>query len=113
MVLQLIKIFEGSFGGPVLYENPNYLCPNTVRREQKFAKANKYTDKINAKTDLAERRQQETETYRFDKTEEEVFDTNAADVDGDSKKELNQLKRQIERKKRKKGAKKMKTAKKS
>ena len=30
-VLQLIKVFEGSFGGPTLYENPQYITPNAVR----------------------------------------------------------------------------------
>ena len=29
-VLNLIKIFSGSFGGPVLYENPHYVSPNVV-----------------------------------------------------------------------------------
>ena len=29
-VLNLIKIFGGSFGGPVLYENPHYVSPNVV-----------------------------------------------------------------------------------
>ena len=29
-VLQLIKVFEGSFGGPTLYENPQYVTPNAV-----------------------------------------------------------------------------------
>ena len=29
-VLQLIKVFEGSFGGPTLYENPHYITPNAV-----------------------------------------------------------------------------------
>ena len=28
--LQPIKIFAGSFGGPVLYENPGYVSPNKV-----------------------------------------------------------------------------------
>lgn len=28
--LQPIKIFAGSFGGPVLYENPAYVSPNKV-----------------------------------------------------------------------------------
>lgn len=28
--LQPIKIFAGSFGGPVLYENPSYVSPNKV-----------------------------------------------------------------------------------
>ena len=29
-VLNPIKIFGGSFGGPVLYENPHYVSPNVV-----------------------------------------------------------------------------------
>ncbi len=28
--LQLIKVFEGSFGGDTLYENPHYVTPNAV-----------------------------------------------------------------------------------
>ncbi len=30
-VLNLIKVFEGSFGGATLYENPSYVTPNAVR----------------------------------------------------------------------------------
>lgn len=29
-MLQLIKVFDGSFGGATLYENPKYITPNTV-----------------------------------------------------------------------------------
>jgi len=29
-VLNLVRIFEGSFGGPTLYENPHYQSPNEV-----------------------------------------------------------------------------------
>ena len=29
-MLNLIKIFEGSFGGATLYENPDYITPNAV-----------------------------------------------------------------------------------
>ncbi|XP_032811357.2 ribosome biogenesis protein BRX1 homolog [Petromyzon marinus] len=32
-VLQLIRLFQGSFGGPTLYENTHYLSPNTHRRQ--------------------------------------------------------------------------------
>lgn len=31
-VLNLIKIFQGSFGGPTLYENPGFQSPNLVGR---------------------------------------------------------------------------------
>lgn len=29
-VLQLIKVFNGSFGGDTLYENPKFVTPNAV-----------------------------------------------------------------------------------
>ncbi|XP_016349723.1 ribosome biogenesis protein BRX1 homolog isoform X2 [Sinocyclocheilus anshuiensis] len=31
-VLNLIRIFQGSFGGPTLYESPHFEPPNTRRR---------------------------------------------------------------------------------
>ena len=34
-MLQVIKIFEGSFGGDTLYENPKYVTPNTVSGRHK------------------------------------------------------------------------------
>uniref|UniRef100_A0A0N4ZFE1 Ribosome biogenesis protein BRX1 homolog n=1 Tax=Parastrongyloides trichosuri TaxID=131310 RepID=A0A0N4ZFE1_PARTI len=36
-VLELIRIFDGSFEGSVLYSNPTYISPNTIRREIKLA----------------------------------------------------------------------------
>jgi hypothetical protein len=30
-VLHLHRIFDGSFGGPTLYLNPNFISPNRVR----------------------------------------------------------------------------------
>ncbi|CAI5446313.1 unnamed protein product [Caenorhabditis angaria] len=35
MVLELVRLFSGSFEGSVLYDNPNYVSPNVVRREQR------------------------------------------------------------------------------
>ena len=29
-VLNLVRVFDGSFGGATLYENPNYVSPNEV-----------------------------------------------------------------------------------
>merc|ERR1711871_535336 len=34
-VLNLVRIFSGPFGGPTLYQNPNYVSPNTMRAELK------------------------------------------------------------------------------
>ncbi|KAI1915291.1 Ribosome biogenesis protein brx1 [Ophidiomyces ophidiicola] len=42
-VLTPIVILEGSFGGPVIYENREYVSPNQVRREIRLKKASKYT----------------------------------------------------------------------
>ena len=35
-VLNLIRIFDGSFGGATLYENPHYVSPNLVSGISKF-----------------------------------------------------------------------------
>ncbi|XP_071322324.1 ribosome biogenesis protein BRX1 homolog [Trachinotus anak] len=44
-VLNLIKIFQGSFGGPTLYENPGFQSPNMHRREIRLAAAAKVREK--------------------------------------------------------------------
>uniref|UniRef100_A0A7N6BP41 Ribosome biogenesis protein BRX1 homolog n=1 Tax=Anabas testudineus TaxID=64144 RepID=A0A7N6BP41_ANATE len=44
-VLNLIKIFQGSFGGPTLYENPYFQSPNMHRREMRLAAAAKVREK--------------------------------------------------------------------
>ncbi|KAK9472865.1 Brix domain-containing protein [Dipodascopsis tothii] len=38
-VMTLITIFEGSFSGAVIYENKEYVSPNTIRAQLKFKKA--------------------------------------------------------------------------
>lgn len=44
-VLNLIKIFQGSFGGPTLYENPGFKSPNMHRREIRLAAAARVREK--------------------------------------------------------------------
>lgn len=39
MVWEIIRVFEGSFCGEVLYENPVYKTPNSVRRDLKIKKS--------------------------------------------------------------------------
>lgn len=39
MVLEIIRIFNGSFCGQVLYENPHYKTPNSIRRDIKIKKS--------------------------------------------------------------------------
>ena len=54
-VLQPIRIFAGSFGGPTLYENAEYVSPNTMRSEARKATASKYLQRTEAKTTMFER----------------------------------------------------------
>uniref|UniRef100_A0A667Z1F3 Ribosome biogenesis protein BRX1 homolog n=2 Tax=Myripristis murdjan TaxID=586833 RepID=A0A667Z1F3_9TELE len=44
-VLNLIKIFQGSFVGPTLYENPFFLSPNMHRRQIRLATAARLREK--------------------------------------------------------------------
>ena len=41
-VLTPIVILEGSFGGPVIYENKEFVSPNQVRSDLRKAKAGRY-----------------------------------------------------------------------
>jgi hypothetical protein len=50
MVLEIIKIFGGSFEGEVLYQNDKYVSPNHQRREQKLASMNKLANRHAQKT---------------------------------------------------------------
>lgn len=54
--LNLIKIFDGSFCGSVLYTNTNYITPSMHRRNLKKEASNKYVQKLSAKRLLAMRR---------------------------------------------------------
>ncbi|KAN0068000.1 Brix domain containing protein [Elaphomyces granulatus] len=44
-VLTPIVILEGSFGGPVIYENKEYVSPNQVRRDIRLQKASRYSQR--------------------------------------------------------------------
>ena len=47
--LNPIKIFAGAFGGPVIYDNPTYVSPNTIRAALKKQSQGKYADKISSR----------------------------------------------------------------
>lgn len=55
MVLELIKIFEGAFGGAVLFENARYVSPNTQRRLAKLRNVHKYNNRRDAALALKEK----------------------------------------------------------
>ncbi|RAL12056.1 Brix-domain-containing protein [Aspergillus homomorphus CBS 101889] len=50
-VLTPIVILEGSFGGPVIYENKEYVSPNQVRRDIRVGKAARHANRRDAETD--------------------------------------------------------------
>jgi ribosome biogenesis protein BRX1 len=50
-VLTPIVVLEGSFGGPVIYENKEYVSPNQVRRDIRLRKATRYAKRKDMQTD--------------------------------------------------------------
>lgn len=55
-VLTPIVILEGSFGGPVIYENKEYVSPNQVRSEIRMSKAARYSKRRDVQTDRLSKR---------------------------------------------------------
>ena len=98
-VLNPIKVFDGSFGGETLWENSNYVTPNTVinclliicvhlietfflqyRRMMHLQSGLKYRQKIEQKLSLAAR-QPTGDLCDIDALEEEVFqDKNPTEI---------------------------------
>ncbi|OBS73519.1 hypothetical protein A6R68_15944, partial [Neotoma lepida] len=72
-VLNLIKIFQGSFGGPTLYENPHYQSPNMHRRVIRSITAAKYREKQQVK-DVQKLRKKEPKTILPHDPTADVFD---------------------------------------
>ncbi|KAJ8338976.1 hypothetical protein SKAU_G00357620 [Synaphobranchus kaupii] len=73
-VLNLIKIFQGSFGGPTLYENPHFQSPNMHRRIIRLATAAKLREKQMVKELQKMKRLEEKEVVTQDVTDD-VFAT--------------------------------------
>ncbi|KAI3623757.1 BRX1 [Malassezia furfur] len=46
MVMTPIRIFEGSFGGPTLFDNPEYITPAAIRRATRQEKGAAYTNRV-------------------------------------------------------------------
>ena len=42
MVMTPIRIFEGSFGGPTLFDNPEFVSPNAIRHAMRRSKGESY-----------------------------------------------------------------------
>ncbi|RLO02225.1 hypothetical protein DYB28_014130, partial [Aphanomyces astaci] len=56
-VMTPIRIFDGSFGGVTLYQNPNYVAPNETRKTAKYDKRDKYVTRKLAEDTRASRNQ--------------------------------------------------------
>ncbi|KAL4929223.1 Brix-domain-containing protein [Aspergillus undulatus] len=55
-VLTPIVILEGSFGGPVIYENKEYVSPNQVRRDIRVSKTARYAKRRDVQTERLSKR---------------------------------------------------------
>lgn len=49
-----IKMLSGSFGGPVIYDNPSFVSPNAVRAALKRKAQSKYTSKVDSRVNRKE-----------------------------------------------------------
>lgn len=45
-----VKIFSGSFGGPIIYDNPEYVSPNAIRAALKKSTQSKYANKVDSRS---------------------------------------------------------------
>lgn len=72
-VLNPIKIFDASFSGQTLWENPRYVTPAASRQLLKKMKAGKYLRHVESKAAYEAARPKDS-TYKVDKTDE-VFNT--------------------------------------
>lgn len=52
MVLSPIRVFEGSFGGATVFENPEYISPNAIRHMVRKQKGDRYADRVNQQETL-------------------------------------------------------------
>ncbi|XP_052690056.1 ribosome biogenesis protein BRX1 homolog [Crassostrea angulata] len=81
-VLNPIRIFEGSFGGPTLFQNPHYVSPNDLRHLMRKRGAQKYMSRIQAKKSLEMRRGQPS--YETDPTDDVFVTIRPEDAEEDS-----------------------------
>lgn len=81
-VLNPIRIFEGSFGGPTLFQNPHYVSPNDLRHLMRKRGAQKYMSRIQAKKSLETRRGQPS--YETDPTDDVFVTIRPEDAEEDS-----------------------------
>lgn len=77
-VLELIRVFDGSFKGMVLYDNIAYQTPNAIRRQIKLQKAVELTQRQDQKTE-GKVKQQMISEIKMEDPIGEIFDTDRKD----------------------------------
>jgi len=97
MVLNPIKIFEGSFCGQTLWENGSYVTPTAKRSLLKRAKAGKYQEKLHSKAVYQASKPTES-TYKVDETED-VFATIESETKEENAPKLNKKSKNKKKKK--------------
>ena len=75
-MLNPIKIFGRSFGGPTLYENEHYISPNEARRSLKTKVAQKFRDRQQQTAETAQRK--DDVEYASDEVDDVFRNANAA-----------------------------------
>jgi ribosome biogenesis protein BRX1 len=56
-VLEIVRIFQGSFGGPTLYQNDSFVSPNELRHDADVERGGKYRSRVEAEFERLKRKQ--------------------------------------------------------
>jgi ribosome biogenesis protein BRX1 len=68
-----IRIFEGSFGGPTVFENPEFVHPNFVRSSLRKDKLQKYSNRQKNMTERDARIKMAEESRETEASDKRVF----------------------------------------
>ena len=98
MVLNPIKVFEGSFCGQTLWENADYVTPCAKRSMLKRLQAGKYQQRLASKAAYEASRPTEP-TYKVDETED-VFNTIEKEEEKENKNTENAPRKKFTKKKK-------------
>merc|ERR1711988_1013446 len=98
MVLNPIKVFDGSFCGQTLWENADYVTPCAKRSMLKRLQAGKYQQRLASKAAYEASRPTEP-TYKVDETED-VFNTIEKEEEKENKNTENAPRKKFTKKKK-------------
>ena len=86
-MLDIIRVFQGSFGGQTIFQNAHYVSPNKVRHEINAAKGTKYKARVDATDERSKRHKameiEPDEVANVFKLDSVKKKTEAGDDDGD------------------------------